>query len=111
MTNRVVVKQGDLAPTVRVQVLDPTNAPTSLADALELEFRMTPVVEGLTGDVSGAATLPLADKSVIDYAWQAGDTDVVGLYRGEFRARYAGGWKTVPTDGYISVSVEKGAFA
>lgn len=110
MSNRVVVKQGDLSPSVRVQALGPTGA-TVLSGALELEFRMTPEVEGLTGDVSGAATLPLADKSVIEYAWQAGDTDVVGLYRGEFRARYAGGWKTIPTDGYIAIVVEKGAFA
>lgn len=111
MINRVTVKQGDTLPRPRVRALDADGGALNLSEALDLSWEMTPETPGIAPDIAGAAILPVSDLSVIEYPWQAGDTDVPALYRGVFRARYRDGTKSIPTDGYVVVEVQRKAAA
>lgn len=110
--NRFQVKAGDLKPLPRVQVLNADGSPADLSGASEIIFRMTPTTPGLRSDVTGVATLPLDDDpSTVEYQWLAGDTDVPGLYEAEYSGVYSDTQETYPTDGYISIEIQRRAVA
>lgn len=110
---RVVVKRGDLLPSARGTCLEPDGSAVDLTDASLVCFAMTPEHPGAGPDVQQAAVV-VGDPAdgVVEYAWQEGDTDVVGVYRAEFRVIFgAGGRRTYPQDGYLEVEVEASATA
>jgi len=44
----------------------------------------------------------------IQYSWQDGDTDTIGLFYGEFELRYSTGQKlSIPTQGSIKIEIIK----
>lgn len=110
MIDRVVLKAGDLLPLPAVQVLDAAGVAVPLGDAADFVWRMTPFAAGLRDDVTGDARVG-SEPSTLEYPWQEGDTDTPGLYRGEFRARFRDGERTIPTDGYIVVEIRPRARA
>lgn len=113
VADRVIVKQGDLLPTVVGTCLDAAGAAADLTLASAVTFRMTPERPGLAPDISADAVV-VADPAggVVEYVWQAGDTDVCGLYRAEFGVEYMdGSSETFPTDGYVPVEIQPRAVA
>ena len=57
--------------------------------------------------VNTAATVVTAASGTVRYDWAAGDTDVVGKFRGEFVATLASGRDvTVPNFEYIDIRIQ-----
>lgn len=81
------IKQGTTLPTLRVQLLDGANNPVNISTATSVLFRMsrnpgtTPLIDASASNLDdGTEGL----RGYVEYAWQAGDTDVPGNYVGEF---------------------------
>lgn len=109
----VTVKQGDTLPPVQGTCQLPDGTSADLTDADAITFRMTPESAGLADDIAGAASA-VGDPTagVVEYPWQAGDTAIPGLYRAEFHVHYLdGSSETFPSEGYISVEVQRAAVA
>ena len=99
-----IIKKDDDLPNIRATLFDGVGVPVNLS-AATVEFRMASLAGGVKA--SGSAVVVDAANGVVEYAWQAGDTDTVGRYRAEFKVTIGGELQTFPTSGYISVSVEK----
>lgn len=101
------IKQGDRARMLRVRCEDATGRAVPLTGA-QLRFRMEPDVEGLRDAVEGPAVLLDVATSEIGYPWHEGDTDVHGLFAGEFRVVFGDGTAlTFPGEGHIDIVIEK----
>ncbi len=80
--------RGDRLPTYRTTLRD-GSAPVDLTGTT-VRFRMWR--EGAaTNKVDAPMTLVDAAGGVVDYAWAAGDTDTVGVYRTEVEVTFADG--------------------
>ncbi len=111
--DKLVVKAGDSIPPCQGTALRPDGGPKDLTTATSVTFRMTPVAPGLAPDIDAPAVI-VGDpvEGVLKYAWQAGDTNAPGLYRAEFFVVYEDGSdETFPTDGYITIEIQKPAVA
>lgn len=92
---------------LRVKLEDATGRAVPLTGAT-VRFRMEADVEGLRSPVEGPAVVLDVATSEVGYPWQAGDTDVPGLFGGEFRVTYGSGLpETFPGEGHIDVVIEK----
>ena len=106
MIRKFTIKRGDTRPVLSVTATDSGGGAVDLTGAT-IRFIMR-----RWGDSSA---LPKVDASVnntapttglMEYAWQAADTDTAGAYEGEFQVTFAGGeTMTVPTDGFIQIVV------
>jgi hypothetical protein len=57
--------------------------------------------------VNTTATIVSGTAGTVRYDWAAGDTDVVGKFRGEFEATLSTGKiVTVPNDSYIDIRIQ-----
>ena len=86
------MKQGDTAPAITATLLDSSGDAVDLTDAA-IRFLLRDAftrIEYLSEDASNDQSGDGSDgsKGKVSYAWQAGDTDVVGVYRGEFEVTY-----------------------
>lgn len=93
------VKQGDLEPPVtRTLGVDLTSA--------SVIFRMAPCLTRLE-TFSRAATVVTALTGAVSYTWQAGDTDIAGVFYGEFVIVRTGPRnQTIPASGYLTIEVQ-----
>lgn len=93
------LKQGDLEPAVsKVLGLDLTGA--------SVVFRMAPTLTRVE-TFSRAAVIVDVPTGAVKYVWQAGDTDVPGVFYGEFCIAFAGPRpQTVPGSGYLTIEVQ-----
>ena len=106
------LKQGDLGPSVRVRITnDNDKQPPSLVGAT-VEFKLLSV-DATTGELvevfekTAVVELPSATSGTVRYDWEAGDTAVIGLFRGLFKIVSASGTpEHYPTEGYIWVNIE-----
>lgn len=111
------INKGDLAPALEIQLLQNT-VPVSLETAQSIKFyiQKVPVLDQIVLDPTvekvGAITDSLLSK--VAYAWNPGDTDVVGKFRVKVKVFYAdanlvGGRPiTFPTTGYVYLNVVEG---
>ena len=98
-----LIKQGDLMPAYTA-TLRVNEAPVPLDDADSITFLM--VGQGTDETVTGEATVVEADTGQVSYEWAAGDTDVVDLYRAEWRVDWGGNRiQTFPNEDYKSIRV------
>lgn len=107
------VKQGDYG-TALVVDLNYEDDDFDITDAVEVTtdvvFIMTPrgstdtpTINREAGTVTAVDT---AAKTVtVEYRWQDGDTDTVGIYDAEFEFDLSGGPATAPTRDHITVIV------
>jgi hypothetical protein len=104
----MIVKQGDLFPTVLTTVRDENGAVVNLTGATNIKFSMRKSRDPSSIKVDQAAgTLVDGPNGKIGYTWVGSDTDTPGTYEGEFRVTPSSGSPfRVPTDGYIAVIVE-----
>lgn len=90
------IKRGDTGPTLRY-ALQPTTV--DLAGAT-VAFNMQGKL------VRAPARIVTASPPVVEYAWQAGDTDEAGRKAAEFEVRYANGAvETFPGADYLIISI------
>lgn len=93
------IKSGSLQPPLLVTLKD-GDTPLDLTGKM-VRFRMRPV-EGGALTVDAVATIVDAPNGRASYVWQAGDTDVAGLYEAEFTVDS----QVFPKDGYLTIDIE-----
>ncbi len=99
------LKQGDLEPAVTGFLIDSTGLPVNVATATSVTFRMMSVLTH-TEAFSRPATVDDAVGGELSYAWQAGDTDLAGVYYAEFVVTWPSARpQTYPPDGYLTVAI------
>ncbi len=104
----MVVKQGDLFPTVVTTVKDELGVVVSLVGAT-VKFSMRKSRDPSSVKISQVnAQLVDGPNGKIGYTWLGTDTNTPGTYEAEFLVHPASGADfKVPTDGYIAVVVEE----
>ncbi len=99
-------KAGDTLPVLLTTLLDSTGSAIDLTDAVSVAFKMAADgADTLTVDSSANIVGP-PTAGEVQYAWQAGDTDVAGSYNGAFVVTYATGEQTFPSAGFISILIQ-----
>lgn len=104
------IKQYDTAPPVEAQLLDAQDKPVPINIGDTVRFKLASQVIGLRALLDKPATIVDADLGKVIYQWEAGDTDVVALCRGEFVLVRSGGIRreTYPNGGedpYITIDI------
>lgn len=105
------MKVGDTLPplVVRARYTDPT---LDLGDDISLEADVVLILKRKgaadpTIDRASAGIASVADGIVtLQYDWQAGDTATDGVYYAEFEVGIGGQVLTIPTNGYIAITIE-----
>tara|TARA_R110000823_G_C15904661_1_gene497241 strand:- start:787 stop:1107 length:321 start_codon:yes stop_codon:yes gene_type:complete len=99
------IKQNDTSPSLQATLKDAQLVPVDIT-AATVKFHM----KSLDGLVKIDDTMIITDASggVVQYNWQANDTDTVGTYYVEFEVTYAdASVETFPNTGSLIVSVVK----
>lgn len=99
------IKQNDTSPALQATLKDAALAPIDLTGAT-VKFHM----KSLDGNikVDTAMTITNNEGGVVQYNWQAGDTDTVGTYYVEFEVTYAdASVETFPNNGNKVITVVK----
>ena len=100
-----IIKQNDTFPAIRAQVIQADDSPVNLSGAL---VRFIMVDSDGEVVIDEPAEIVEAPEGRIKYAWQQGNTEVVGDYRGEFEATFATGEiVTMPNYTYIYIRIFK----
>lgn len=109
MAANVYMKRGDTSPPIEKTLTGADDLPADLNDINAVTFFMRPfrgkredaVVLGGTTDVVGDPT-----EGNVKYTWADGDTDVAGIYFGEFEVIYVDDSReTFPNATYIVIQV------
>lgn len=97
------LKQNDTQPALRAQLKDGDDVPIVLTGAT-IRFHMR-TISG-TVKVDAAATIITAANGIVQYNWQAADTNTIGTYQAEFEVTYQDTTiETFPNSGYIRVEI------
>jgi hypothetical protein len=97
------IKRNDRLPQLRATLLDSTGAAINLT-GMTVTFKMRPR-DGGALKVNQAGAVVSAGAGTVSYTWQAGDTDTPGIYDAEWVLTSVSGDQTVPTAGYLVVTV------
>lgn len=108
-----LIKSGDELPSLRGTITDDTGAPFNLTGATVSMVLTKLVTDATTGEktpgqvplFSKPATVVNAAAGIVQYDWASGDTNDYGDYAAEFEATISGKRLTVPTSGYIAVTI------
>jgi len=99
------IKQNDRRPKLQVQLQNSDGTPLDLTSSANTKFTMKKQGAATKLDNQVAAVTDAAN-GLVEYEWQAGDTDTLGTYRGEFTVTWTTGvTQTFPEDDYIKVVV------
>ena len=101
------IKTNDTSPKLSVTLTDALGTPIGLAGCAA-RFHMK---------AFGASSLKIDavadidedfDSGVVEYSWQAGDTDTAGTYYGEIEVTYGDNTvETFPNNGYFTVIIKE----
>jgi hypothetical protein len=95
------IKRGDTSPAIRYALLPET---VNLG-AAAVQFQMRPF-RGSETLIDAAAEIISNLPPVVQYNWQAGDTDAAALFQAEFRVTYSDGTvETFPNSDFILVNI------
>lgn len=99
------IKQNDTSPSLQATLKDASLTAINLVGAT-VRFHMKSVDGTLKIDQPMTVVTPL--EGIVQYDWQAGDTDTVGTYYVEFEVTYSdNSVETFPNNGNKVVSVVK----
>lgn len=110
------IKRGDLLPYLEA-IVSENGIPVDLTGLVEEVFFIMALVPATSRSrcraatteaprvVRGPAVVADAVAGKLRYFWQAGNTDVAGVYRGEFEITMAGRPVTFPSSDYIPIVV------
>lgn len=103
MSDPFYIKRGDTSPSLRY-TLDPATVDLTGA-SVQFQWRLR---GGATVNSRAATIVTATGTPEVQHTWAAGDTDVAGLYEGEFRVTFAGGAvETFPNVGFIDLRIEE----
>jgi len=109
---KATLKQGDLGPPIRAHIVNDSDQKAEDNTGATGTFKLLSV-DADTGELTEVFEKPAVFENptttggIIRYDWAAGDTDVVGLYRGLFKIVYADGTpEHYPDQGYIWITIE-----
>ena len=97
------IKQNDTSPSLQATLKDASGTAIILTGA-SVRFHM----KALDGTVKVDAAMTVTDNlnGVVQYDWQAGDTDTVGSYSVEFEVTYSDSTiETFPNNQNLTISV------
>lgn len=98
------IKQNDTVPSIRAILENGSGNAVDLIDA-SVNFHMR-TLGGTTVTTDAAATVVNAASGIVQYNWDAADTDTIGSYQAEFEVTYSDGTiETFPNNGYIRVEI------
>ena len=97
------IKSGDRLPYLRATLVDASGTPVSiaLADSVFFNFKTAP---GGT-PWSRAANVIDAPNGVVEYRWQAGDTNQPGEYLADFSVNFGSEEITFPNNRNIQITI------
>jgi hypothetical protein len=107
------IKRGDTKPALRVQIEGENAEPINLATVSEVRFiadtdtdtGTSPVID--ENDSDPPLEIIDAEKGIVQYNWQEGDTDEAEGLLTEFEVEYNDGTvETFPNSGYILISIQ-----
>lgn len=99
------IKAHDTAPTLDATLKDAAGNPENLENA-SVRFHMRKQGESGSPKVDAAATVLDASAGTVRYSWTAADTNVPGIYLGEFEVAYQdGSVQTYPNKDLMRVHV------
>lgn len=105
------LKEGDTSPAIKFQLQDEDRNPVNIAGFEQLRFHMQKtdsVNPTVLADTSSGVSAVDADKGIVQYEWDEGDTDRAGEYEAEFQVRFSGGdVETFPNRRDIKVEIEE----
>lgn len=99
----ITIKQGDTYPPLRAYLQMVTGKPIRLADAT---VRLIVKDANNVNRIDRSVSIVDEEKGYIEYRWRITDTNVPGIYKGEFEVtQQDGSIVTVPNDGYFTVNI------
>lgn len=97
------IKQNDTSPSLQATLKDASGTAISLTGAT-VRFHLKSL-DGVV-KVDAAMTVTDADNGVIQYDWDAGDTDTAGSYYAEFEVTYNdGSIETFPNNQNLAIQI------
>jgi hypothetical protein len=98
------IKKDNTAPFIRSRLIDRNGDAANLSGAT-VAFNMALANTPDTLKVSAGVATIVVDN-LVQYAWQAGDTDTPGLYYAEFVVTYSGGTiETFPSADWNKIQI------
>lgn len=98
------IKQNDTVPSIRATLKNGSGNAVDLASTT-VRFHMR-ALGGTTAKVDAAASVINANTGIVQYDWDAADTDTVGSYQAEFEVTYSDSTvETFPNNGYILIKI------
>ena len=95
------IRRTDTLPSVSGTLLDPDGNPVNLTGA-SAEFIWRLSTDAKSAAVSGSAVVVDTTNGVVRFDWSSGETDVAGIYLGEFEVTFSDSNQlTVPTTGSL----------
>jgi hypothetical protein len=99
------IKQNDTSPAIRAVLKDGDGVPINL-DGATVRFHMRPIGETTVTVDAAASVVSPSSAGIVEYSWDAGDTDAIGSFKAEFEVTYSDNTiETFPNNGYISVVI------
>lgn len=97
------IKRNDTSPAIRANLLDGDGNAVDVT-AATIRFHMSEPNGTVVIDAAG--TIVNAAGGIVEYQWQAGDTDTAGYFNTEFEVTYGDGTiETFPNSTYQRVRI------
>lgn len=104
------MKRGDQSPTIRYQLQDDQGDPVDVTGFSDVRFLMRPRTGStltVDADTNSGVTVTDAANGIVQYEWDAADTDTAGSFQAEWEVTFSGGDKeTFPNTDYIDIYIE-----
>lgn len=99
------LKVGDVLPRLRKNLLNGDGTPVDLTGGT-VTLRMR-ALHGAVKIAAGAVSIVDAPAALVEYAWQAADSDTPGIFDYEWVITYSGNTETVPNNGFGQLTIGK----
>ena len=100
------IKTNDTSPKLSVTLTDALGTPIGLAGC-SARFHMK-AFGASSLKIDAVADIEDVVNGIVEYSWQAGDTDTAGTYYGEIEVTYGDATvETFPNNGYFTVIIKE----
>ena len=100
------IKTNDTSPKLSVTLTDALGTPIGLAGCAA-RFHMK-AFGASSLKIDAEASIEDAVNGIVEYSWQAGDTDTAGTYYGEIEVTYGDNTvETFPNNGYFTIIIKE----